>query len=139
MNRIEDLDGDDLRAAFDEATDPKAIKRLMVALAYKDGVAVDTLSDRYGISRSTIYAWLNRFDEGPIAEAITDDPRPGRPAALDDAAQVRLAETLDEPPSQHGFDAATWSPTLVRRYIDREFGVEYSLGHVRRLLRERVR
>lgn len=136
MDILDDVDPDDLRAALAEATDPKAVRRLMVALAYADGVAVDDLSDRYGIPRSTVYAWLSRFDERPVEEAVRDDPRPGRPAALDDDDRTRLAGALSDPPDDHGFAAASWTPALVRRYVDREFDVEYSLGHARRLLRE---
>lgn len=136
MDILDDVDVDDLRAALEEATDPKAVRRLMVALDYADGVAVDAISDRYGIPRSTVYAWLARFDERPIAEAVRDDPRPGRPPALDDADRARLAGALADAPEEHGVAAAAWTPALVRRYVDREFGVEYSLGHARRLLRE---
>lgn len=135
MDKLDDVGADALRAALDDATDPKAVRRLMVALAYKDGVAVDTLADRYGIPRSTIYAWLERLEERPIDEAIRDDHRPGRPAELDEADRERLAEVLAEPPTAHGFDGETWTPDLVRRFVDDAFDVEYSLGHARRLLR----
>ena len=59
MNKLEDVDADALRETFTKTSDPKAMKRLMIALAYRDGVPVDTLSERYGIARSTIYSWLN--------------------------------------------------------------------------------
>lgn len=135
MNILDGVDADDLRAAVEDTSDPKAVKRLMVALAYKDGVAVDVISDRYGIPRSTIYSWLARFDERPIAEASRDDSRPGRPPALDDGEHERLAEALADPPSEHGLEGETWTPALVRRFIDREFGVTYSNVHAGRLLR----
>ena len=48
MNKLEAVDPDSLRAALAEADNPKAVKRLMIALAYRDGVPVETLSERYG-------------------------------------------------------------------------------------------
>jgi transposase len=39
-------------------------------------------------------------------------------------------------PDEQGIDADEWTPELLRDHIRSEFGVEYSLGHVRRLLRE---
>lgn len=69
MSKRDGLQADHLRAALDEAEDAKATKRLMVALAYKDGVDVTTLAERYSISQSTIYYWLarleNQLTEGP--------------------------------------------------------------------------
>lgn len=135
MDKLGDVDVDALRAALEDATDPKAVQRLMVALAYKDGVSVDALAVRYGIPRSTIYAWLERFEERPIDEAIRDDHRPGRPAELGEADRERLAEVLAEPPTAYGFERETWTPDLVRCFVADEFDVEYSLGHARRLLR----
>ena len=56
MNKLEAVDPDALREALAETNDSEAVKRLMIALAYCDGVPVETLSERYGISRSTIYS-----------------------------------------------------------------------------------
>lgn len=49
----------------------------MIALAYKDGVDVDTISDRYVIPQSTIYYWHDRFENIPTADALRDEPRLG--------------------------------------------------------------
>jgi transposase len=135
MNKLEDVDADTLRETLAETTDPKAVKRLMVALAYDDGVPVDTLSERYGIARSTVYSWLDRFEESSVPDAVRDEPRPGRPARLDEAERERLAAALRRRPTEFGFENASWTPELLREHVRREFGVVYSLGHVRRLLR----
>lgn len=58
----------------------EATKRLTVGLAFKDGVNVDTISERYGIPQSTIDDWLDRFENRPTADALRDDPRSGRPS-----------------------------------------------------------
>lgn len=83
MDKLADVDTEALQAALGDASESKAVKRLMVALAYADGVSVETVSARYDIPRATIYSWLDRFEQQSIAEAITDDSRPGRPAKLD--------------------------------------------------------
>lgn len=136
MAKLEAISGDELRAALAETRDHKAVRRLMIALAYKDGVAVERLSHLYGVPESTVYYWLDRFDTRGIKEALEDESRPGRPRKLGDDEHASLAETLADSPNQAGYEAATWSPQLVRRHIRWEYGVEYSLGHVRRLLRE---
>lgn len=136
MNKLSDVDADRLRAALATASDAKAAKRLMVALAYADGVRVETLRERYDIPRATIYSWLDRFEGGSIAEAITDDQRPGRPPKLDGSQREQLTAALADSPAAFGYDAAEWDPELVQRHIERKYDVTYSLGHTRRLYDE---
>ncbi|WP_136602706.1 helix-turn-helix domain-containing protein [Salinigranum halophilum] len=133
MSKLDHVDPAALREKLADTGDAKATKRLMVALDYLDGVAVDELSDRYGIPRSTVYYWLSRFDERPIDEAITDEDRPGRPTALDRSV---LEDVVAAGPHEYDVDAEEWSPAALRDVLDREFDVSYSEGHVRRLLKE---
>lgn len=134
MAELEGVTTSELREALATTDDPKAVKRLMVALAYLDGVPVGALVDRYGFAQSTVYSWLDRFEERPLEDALHDDSRPGRPPKLDADRRAVLADQLREPPAAFGFDATTWTPELLREHVEREFDVRYSVGHVRRLL-----
>lgn len=136
MGKLDGIDPDALRDRLAETDDPKAVRRLMIALAYEDGESVKTLSERYGTPKSTIYHWLDRFESRSMEAALEDDPRPGRPGRLTDGERRALARDLENSPENREYDAAEWSPALVRRHIAAAYGVEYSLGHVRRLLRE---
>lgn len=136
MNKLADEDTDALQAALDAASSPKAAKRLMIALAYVDGIRVETLSERYDIPRATVYSWLDRFEQQSISEAITDESRPGRPSKLTVSQRERLSNDLAASPAELGYDASEWTPELAQSHIERAYDVTYSLGHVRRLLRE---
>jgi transposase len=136
MNKLANEDTDALQAALDAASDPKAGKRLMIALAYADGVRVETLSERYDIPRATVYSWLDRFEHQSISEAIEDESRPGRPSKLNASQRKRLSEDLAESPAEVGYETSEWTPELAQYHIEQTYGVSYSLGHVRRLLRE---
>lgn len=135
MGKLSTVSVDDLHVALECVSTGKGAKRLMVALAYKDGVLVETLSERYDIPRSTVYYWLDRFEELSIDEAIEDEDRPGRPPALRDDEREQLQAELAQSPDNFGFDATTWSTELVRDHIENQYGVTYSYGHVRRLRR----
>lgn len=134
MGKLADVDPDALRDALASVTEAKPAKRLMVALAYLDGESVDAMSARYGIPRSTLYYWLDRFESEPIESAVRDEDRPGRPPKLDDDQREQLAADLREPPASHGLDGEEWTPALLRTHVDRRFAVTYSEGHARRLL-----
>jgi transposase len=136
MNKLDSVDSDALRETLAETTDPKAVKRLMIALAYDDGVSVDTLSERHGIARSTIYSWLDRFEEDSIADAIRDEHRPGRPPLLTEQEREQLTQTLQSPPIEFGFSQDSWTSELVQEHIQQKYDAFYSLGHIRRLIRQ---
>ena len=136
MVKLDDVDPDELRRTLADVESAKEAKRLVVALDYLDGVPVSVLAERYGIPRSTLYDGLDRFEAEPIDEAITDEDRPGRPRKLDGEDRQRLRNHLESTPGEHGYERDEWSPELVRDHVERSFGVSYSVGHVRRLLRE---
>jgi transposase len=136
MGKLEDVDADALRSALADAGTPKAAKRLMVALSYLDGESADDVAARYGIPRSTVYYWLDRFEAEPIEEAIRDDSRPGRPTKLDERQWDALRQHLRRDPGEFGLSADEWTPAAIRDHVEAAFGVSYSEGHVRRLVRE---
>lgn len=136
MNKLAEISTAALKEQLDHVDEAKAAKRLMVALAYKDGVDVDTMSERFGIPQSTIYYWLDRLEEGPLDQALVDDPRPGRPSKLSAEQRAAVETWVASSPRERGLDAEEWAPELLREHIREEFDVTYSLGHVRRLLRE---
>lgn len=136
MPKLATVSADQLREELAAATDPKAVKRLMIALSYKNGESVDELSDRFGIPASTVYYWLDRFEERSIDEAIADESRPGRPTKLDETQRHDLVSDLNQPPAEFGYSSSDWTPELVRAHLEETYDVTYSLGHVRRLLRD---
>jgi transposase len=136
VNKLEDVEGDALRDALGEASSAKVAKRLMIALAYADGVRVETLNERYDIPRATVYSWLNRFEQQSISEAIEDESRPGQPSKLITSQRERLFDELVGSPAELGYDAPKWTPERAQRHIEQVYDITYSLGHARRLLRE---
>ena len=136
MNKLEAVNTDTMRESLADASTAKAAKRLMIALAYADGVRVETLSERYDIPRATVYSWLDRFEHQPISDAIEDESRPGRPPKLTASQRERLSNDLGNSPVEVGYEASEWTPELAQSHIERTYDVTYSLGHARRLLHE---
>ena len=86
----------------------------------------------------TIYEWLNRFEERPIKDAITDDHRSGRPPKLDEKEREKFELAVNPPPSESGYDQPAWSTKLAKTFLREEFDVEYSMRHITRLLTKRA-
>lgn len=137
MTYLEDITTEELRKHLDRVDEKKPAQRLVAAINYKNGVSPTEIADWYGLSRKTVYNWLNRFDREPIERAVRDRSRPGRPSKLSGSQREQLRELLDKPPSSAGYHERTeWTPELLRRYLDERFGVEYTTRRARTLLGE---
>jgi transposase len=136
MEHLEEVSVEDLQRALAEVDEKKPAKRILAAIAYKNGITQTELAEWYGVERRTIYSWLKRLDGGMIEQAVYDAHRSGRPSKLSGEQQDRLEDVLHQPPREAGYDAPTWTPELVSRYIDEAFGVDYSLPSCRRLMKD---
>jgi transposase len=133
---LQGVTAEQLRSQLATVESKKGTQRLMVALNYKHGVSPTDMADWYDLSRRTIYNWLERLEEEPIEQAVSDRSRPGRPSRLDDAQLDRLSEALRRSPSDCGYQSCRWRPELLRRHIQETYDVEYSLRRVYDLLEE---
>lgn len=71
----------------------------------------------------------------PIDEAIEDEERPGRPPALTQNEREQLRADIRKSPHGYGFSVDSWSIENIQSHIAREHNVDYSEGHIRRMLR----
>ena len=136
MVRLEDIPKEDLWQLLDEIDGSVPTQRVLAAIATKQGDSTSRLADRHNVSQQTIRNWLDRFDNRPLEDAPFDDPRAGRPRKLTPDEQDSLIAELNESPEAVGFDRQAWFPRLVYHHLKSEYGVEYSLRHIRRLMRE---
>lgn len=136
MVDLSHVSAEELRAELERVESRTPALRLVVALNHKHGLTQTEIAEQYGIARKTVYNWLTRIASRPLDEAVTDDERPGRPPKLAPDEQQELARQLREPPTAVGYEAEHWTPPLVRTFVSEAFGVEYSVPHVRRLMRD---
>jgi transposase len=137
MAHLEELSVEDLQQALENVDDKKPTQRLLAAIAYKNGITQTELAEWYGVERRTIYSWLKRLDtDGSLEEAVSDAQRSGRPRKLSESQQDAFERSLHQSPTEVGYDAETWSPTLVQQHLEETYDVEYSIPSCRRLLKE---
>jgi transposase len=136
MTKLENVSIDDLEAALENASGKRETQRLMVAIIYKRGPSVPMIAEWLDMRERTIYDWFDRLEDRPIDDAITDDPRPGRPPALDESGRKAFETAVNEPPSASGYDHPAWSTNLAQQFLREEFDVDYSRRHITRLLHE---
>ena len=104
MARFENVSVDEIESALNTAETKQEAKRLMVAILYKRGPSVPMIAEWYDMRDDTIYNWFDRLEARPIQDAITDDPRSGRPPKLDEEAFETFESAVNQPPVESGFD-----------------------------------
>lgn len=101
------------------------------------GVSQAEVAKRVGVSRQSVLRWARTLDAGGL-DALRSRGRTGPKPALSDADCQRLATSLKEGPSAHGFVTELWTAKRVALLIKREFGVTLSEAQAWRVLRERL-
>jgi transposase len=137
MPDLDHVSTEQLRAQLHEVDGAEPAQRLMVAIAYKQGVSQSDLAEWYGRSRKTIYNWLERLADEPLSAAIRDQSPPGRPSALSDEEREQIKATIQRPPDESGYTSFdSWNVGLVRYHVVSTHGVDYSRTSCWRLMRE---
>ena len=134
MARLTNVSTADLRAGVESYDQHRPIRRLLAAIVYKEGPSVPEIADWFDVREATVYAWFDRIEQEPLAEAVTDRQKPGRPPKLSEGDWERFIAAVDKPPSAAGYEGATWTPELTREHLSAELDTEYSRRHARRLL-----
>lgn len=134
--KIPDISVEELQAKLAETDDDgKAVKRLIAAIAYKQGQSPAEIEATFGMSKKNVYLWLDRFEERGLDDALYDEPKPGRPSKLTDEQLDELDAGLHESPDDAGYDGVqVWTPRFVQHWLTARFDVEYTRRHVRRLM-----
>lgn len=93
---VADADAVELMRWTEGHTSSETIRRrARIVLLSGEGVAAAAIADRLGCSRQTVVTWRERYRRDGLA-GLRDQPRSGRPAAVDPAAVV--VRTLGSPP-----------------------------------------
>lgn len=136
MDRLEDIPMEDLWQLLEDIDEGVPTQRVLAVIAAKQGDSTSRLAERHHVSQQTIRNWLSRFEARPLDDAPFDEPRAGRPRKLSDEEHEQLIEVLQQSPESAGLDRQAWFPRLVYHHLQSEYGVEYSLRHIRRLMHE---
>ena len=85
--------------------------RIVLACA-QPGAGTSSVAAAVGSTRPTVIKWRERFRAQGLA-GLEDEPRPGRPKTIDDAAII--AATLEPPPATLAM--THWSSRLLGRHL----------------------
>jgi transposase len=119
--------------------DAQLLKRAQTLLWLSNGMSVQEISKRFGISRQTIYYWVSSYQKRrnrSFKSRLQDRPKPGRPPRKSTVILRELAALLNTSPRQYGYPHAEWTASLLVKVMHRVYALEVSTKTMRRCLQQ---
>lgn len=123
-----------LRRQLTQSRDAHVYRRTLALLEVGQGRALTEVARMLGVTRQSIYNWIEAYGQERTPVALLDAPRSGRPRLWTDDAVMLLHELLVVSPQQLGYPAANWTVSLLQEHLARSTGQRYSEDTIRRQL-----
>jgi transposase len=111
-------------------------RRTFAILEIDKGKPVAEVAEALGVTRQSVYNWVQTYAECFDPLALMDAERSGRPSAWSPELQELLQTLLNESPTQWGFPAVNWTVPLVRQQLATWDGQWLSGDTIRRQLHD---
>jgi transposase len=109
--------------------------RLRAVRAVLRGRSMSDVADAYATDRSTIFRWVNRFQEEGD-EGLVRRPTTGRPRKLQELTEEELQSTILQPASHFGYETDLWTVGRLHTVIENQYHIRVSKDTIWRRLRE---
>ena len=106
--------------------DKRYVDRARIILYSKEGLSLDSIMEKVGLTRKVVNKWRNRFREKGI-EGLKDAPRPGKPSSITAGQKAMVIQKACEKPGE-GY--TNWSQERIAK------AVGMSQGKVNQILKE---
>lgn len=124
-----------LERQLQRASVSRVYRRILAVLEYDRGRAVDEIAGSLGVSRRSVYNWIDAYWRSYDPRVLFDEARPGRPRRWSEHEQALLRSLLGTSPERLGNLGANWTVPLLQDQVRRATGVLFSDETVRRALR----
>jgi transposase len=109
-------------------------QRIEIMLLADEGKTQTEICQTLGCCAATARHWMHIARTG-MAHQWQDCPI-GRPKVVNDEYLKRLKELVSSNPRDHGYVFRHWTVNWLQKHLSREFGVEVSDRHFKRLLKQ---
>jgi len=126
----------ELRQQLKHARDASLYRRTFALLEIDKGHSVAEVADALGVSRQSVYNWIETYAESCDPLSLADAQRSGRPSNWTPELHDLLETLLRESPTQWGFPSVNWTVPLLRQQLASWDGRWLSPDTIRRQLHD---
>src|SRR3954447_6414706 len=102
-----------LRRVSDRTDDAIILRRTLTLLQLDQGLSVATIAAELGVTRQSVYNWLDRYLLARTPRALGDARGRGHVTAWDDDLLAVLRSAMERPPGDWGHRASGWTVGLL--------------------------
>src|SRR5919107_5215500 len=136
VQRFSPTDRRRLERTLSVAREARLYRRIEAALLVAGGQPISEAARRVRATRLSVRGWVERYLAAHDAAALADRPRPGRPHSAPRLTPCRLVAALARDPRGCGYQATSWTVSLLRQYLQRRHGITITARTLRRCLHE---
>lgn len=125
-----------LRQQMQHAQDAALYRRTLALLELDRGKPIAQVASSLGVTRQSIYNWIETYVQSFDPLALRDAARCGRPTTWTPDLDELLETVLQERPTQWGYQAVNWTVPLLRQQLASWDGSWLSEDTIRRKLRD---
>lgn len=125
-----------LRRTRNATHDVGVFRRCLALLQLDRGHSVAAVAAELGVSRQSVYNWLDHYLMAPTPLALRDDRGHGHVTAWDEDLLAVLRSALEQPPGHWGYRDLEWTVGLLQRHLVRWDGRCWSKRTLRRQLHQ---
>lgn len=122
---------EEIKSAYDKEKDGRIKQRLLIILTAFKMKSSYKIAEQVKTSHTKVQRWIKRFNKSGL-NGLKDKPRSGSPAKL---SKTQLEE-LDSELSREKEFSVGWRTLEVVNTVKSMFHVNYSIMHIRRLLKK---
>jgi transposase len=124
-----------LRRQLTRTLDARVLRRTLAVLEFDRGRSAADLARLLGVTRQSVYHWIEAYTQTHDPGALHDEPGRGRRPLLDEDQEHLLGALLTVSPQQLGYPHVNWTIPLLREVLEVATGQRLSEDTLRRALR----
>jgi transposase len=106
-----------LQQQLKHAHDASLYRRTLAILEIGQGKSVQTVAEALGVTRQTVYNWMDTYAEAQDPMALVDAARSGRPSSWTPDLRELMQQLLHESPAHWGLHGNNWTVPLLRQQL----------------------
>jgi transposase len=117
------------------STDDSALfRRILAILEVGGGQPISKIAKLFGVSRQSIYSWIESYVSEHDPKSLSDRERSGRPRLWTEEIGGALQECLKWQPDKWGYQAVVWTVPLLKNWLGEYTGLTFSETTIRQQL-----
>jgi transposase len=125
-----------LRRQLAQTRDARLYRKTLAVLEFDSGRSAAEIARMLGVTRETVYAWIEIYTQDHDPTALEDQPGRGRYPLLDEDHEHLLEALLAVSPQDHGYPHTTWTVPLLQEALEVATDLRVSQETLRRALHE---